>query len=188
MVKKISIKIKVPAKKLAVKAAAKKKEAKKAVEKPVAAVKEEKKVVEKVLPSPQPAIQPAVKYIHAVGRRKEAKARVRMSESGHGQLMINGRDLKAYFPNFQLFDLILAPLKLTGQEGKHDISVKVVGGGQRGQAEAVRHGISRVLVKWQAEFKPALKKTGYLTRDARTKERKKFGLKKARRAPQWAKR
>lgn len=197
MVQKKVIKSKIPmVKKPAVKVVSEEKEVKKTAAKPAVVVKVEKKKVEKskmtvhssVQPEVKEAVQPTIPFIHAVGRRKEATARVRMSESGQGQFIINGRELKNYFPNFQLFDLVLVPLKLTGQEGRHDISVKVVGGGKQGQAEAVRHGLSRALVKWQAEFKPPLKKAGYLTRDARVKERKKFGLKKARRAPQWAKR
>lgn len=196
MIQKKTAKSKISVKKPIAKVAPKKKEVKKAAGKPAAVVKAEKKIEKKTRLAVQPLVQPEVQvvvrpagsFVHAVGRRKEANARVRMSESGNGQFTINDRNLKNYFPNFQLFDLILAPLKLTGQEGKHDISVKVVGGGKQGQAEAIRHGVSRVLVKWQAEFKPALKKAGYLTRDARVKERKKFGLKKARRAPQWAKR
>ncbi len=130
----------------------------------------------------------APRYLMAIGRRKSATARVRLFESGQGRITVNGRELKAYFPVFQLFEMVLAPLKLTGQLENHDISIKVLGGGKQGQAEATRHGITRVLVKWNADFKPTLKKAGFLTRDSREKERKKFGLKKARRAPQWAKR
>lgn len=128
------------------------------------------------------------KFIYAVGRRKEAKARVRLTEIGTGKFLVNERGVNAYFPTFMLQELIMAPLKLTGQEKNHDIFIKVIGGGTQGQAEAVRHGISRCLIKWNAEYRPALKKAGFLKRDPRTKERKKFGLKKARRAPQWAKR
>lgn len=186
MVQKKNVKSKISVKKPMAKVALKKKEVKKAAAKSVAVIK---MVVQ---PETQPEIkavaQPAGSFIYAVGRRKEATARVKMSEGEKGRFIINGRDLKDYFPNFQLFDLILAPLKLTGQNGKHDILVKVTGGGKQGQAEAVRHSLSRALVKWNADFRPALKKAGFLTRDARVKERKKFGLKKARRAPQWAKR
>jgi small subunit ribosomal protein S9 len=128
------------------------------------------------------------KYIYAVGRRKEAKARVRLTETGTGKFLVNERSINAYFPTFMLQDMIMAPLRLTGQDKNHDITVKVVGGGTQGQAEAVRHGISRCLLKWNLEYRPSLKKAGFLKRDPRTKERKKFGLKKARRAPQWAKR
>ncbi len=130
----------------------------------------------------------AVKFIAAVGRRKEAVARVRLSEGGQGLILINGQELKKYFPIFQLWEMTEAPLKLVGMQEKCDLSVKVAGGGKQGQAEAVRHGISRVLVKLNPDWKPTLKKAGFITRDSRVKERKKFGLKKARRAPQWAKR
>lgn len=180
MVKKKEATIKSsPAKKTIVKPAPKKKAVKKVVAKPV----EAKPAIEITKTEPI-----AVKYICAVGRRKEAVARVRIFEEGSGKITINNRDLKVYFPIFQLADLILAPLKLTGQADKLDISIKVLGGGKQGQAEAGRHGLSRALVKLKPEFKPTLKKVGFLTRDARVKERKKFGLKKARKAPQWAKR
>lgn len=128
------------------------------------------------------------KYISAIGRRKEATARVRFFDSGKGIITVNGQELKKYFPIFQLFDLVFAPLKQVGAMEKYDISVKVSGGGKQSQAEAARHGISRVLVKFNADLKPTLKKAGFLTRDSRVKERKKFGHKKARRSPQWAKR
>lgn len=128
------------------------------------------------------------KYISAIGRRKEATARVRFFDSGKGIITVNGQELKKYFPIFQLFDLVFAPLKQVGAMEKYDISIKVAGGGKQSQAEAARHGISRVLVKFNADLKPTLKKAGFLTRDSRVKERKKFGHKKARRSPQWAKR
>ncbi len=128
------------------------------------------------------------KYISAIGRRKEAAARVRFFEDGKGIITINGQELKKYFPIFQLSDLVTAPLKQVGAMEKHDISIKIAGGGKHSQADAVRHGISRVLVKFNADLKPTLKKAGFLTRDSRVKERKKFGHKKARKSPQWAKR
>lgn len=145
----------------------------------VPVVKEE----EKAKPLPK-----AGKFIAAVGRRKQAVARVRLSEGGQGRILINGQELKKYFPIFQLWEMAQAPLKLVGMREKCDLSVKVAGGGKQGQAEATRHGVSRVLIKLNPDLKPALKKAGFLTRDPRVKERKKFGLKKARRAPQWAKR
>lgn len=131
---------------------------------------------------------PAVKFISAVGRRKTARARTRMTEAGQGLFTINGRDLKQYFGSSYLVELVLSPLKATGQEANHDFSIKVVGGGTRSQAEAVRHGLARALVKWNSDFRQTLRAGAYLTRDPREKERKKPGLKKARRAPQWAKR
>ncbi|MBI5731977.1 MAG: 30S ribosomal protein S9 [Candidatus Magasanikbacteria bacterium] len=129
----------------------------------------------------------AKKYIYAVGRRKTAKARVKFFEEGSGKIAINGRALSIFFPSSFLQETVSAPLKVAGQEN-HDIECSVAGGGKTGQAEAVRLGIARALVKWNADFKPALKAVGFMTRDPRAKERKKFGLKKARRAPQWAKR
>lgn len=123
----------------------------------------------------------------AVGRRKSAAARVRM-DKGTGKITVNGLPLEKYFPFFEQQETVMAPLRALGKEKDYDISVRVAGGGKKGQAVAVRHGIARVLVIWNEEFKKTLKTQGFLTRDARVKERKKFGLKKARRAPQWSKR
>ncbi|MDD4476790.1 MAG: 30S ribosomal protein S9 [Patescibacteria group bacterium] len=123
----------------------------------------------------------------AVGRRKCASARVRI-EKGTGKIVINGKPYDEYFPTFELKEIILAPLKSMAKEKDLDISVKIVGGGKNGQAIAVQHGIARALVRWNVDFKKSLKTLGMLTRDARVKERKKFGLKRARRAPQWSKR
>lgn len=123
----------------------------------------------------------------ALGRRKAASARVRI-DRGTGKITVNGKPLNEYFKHFLEQEHIIAPLKLAGKDKDLDISVKVQGGGQKGQATAVRHGIARALVVWNEDLKKALKTVGYLTRDPRVKERKKFGLKKARRAPQWSKR
>lgn len=123
----------------------------------------------------------------AVGRRKSAVARVKL-DKGSGQITVNGKTLTEYFPHFEWQDLVTAPLKATGKEKDYDVSIRVVGGGKAGQAIAVRHGLSRVLVSWNPDFKKTLKSQGYLTRDARVKERKKFGLKRARKGPQWSKR
>ena len=127
-------------------------------------------------------------FIPAVGRRKTSVARVRLIKNGKGMITINGRTMENYFTTYDLRDQITSPLKITGQEGAVDVSVKVNGGGIRGQAEAVRHGLSRALVELNPTFRKTLKKLGYLTRDSRKRERKKFGLKGARRAPQWSKR
>lgn len=127
-------------------------------------------------------------YYRAIGRRKEATARVRMMETGSGKITVNGRSFETYFPLAIIRDEITAPLKLVGQFDNHDYSIKVEGGGTQGQAGAVCHGFARVLLQWNAEFRMPLKKAGFLRRDPRAKERKKFGLKGARRAPQWAKR
>ncbi|MBD3311196.1 MAG: 30S ribosomal protein S9 [Candidatus Magasanikbacteria bacterium] len=123
----------------------------------------------------------------SVGRRKKASARVRL-EKGKGEIIINNKKLQEYFPISFWKDKVLAPLKKIGKEKDFDISVKVAGGGKNGQAEAVRHGIARALVEWNEEFRPVLKAEGFLTRDPRAKERKKYGLHKARRAHQWKKR
>ena len=123
----------------------------------------------------------------AVGRRKCAAARVRISR-GSGIITVNGREFKKYFSHFSLQEAVLAPLKAVGKDKDLDVSVKVVGGGIKGQADAVKHGIARALVKWNEDFRKSFKTIGMLTRDARVKERKKFGLKRARRAPQWSKR
>lgn len=127
-------------------------------------------------------------FIPAIGRRKTSVARVRLIKNGKGTVTINGKLYNEYFGTYDLRDEIVSPLKVTGQETAVDISARVLGGGIRGQAEAVRHGISRALIQLNPTFRKTLKKLGYLERDSRKKERKKFGLKGARRAPQWSKR
>jgi small subunit ribosomal protein S9 len=127
-------------------------------------------------------------FIPAVGRRKTAIARVRLIKNGKGAITINGREMKDYFNTYELRNIVTSALETAGQLDAVDVSAKVVGGGIRGQAEAVRHGISRALIVLNPTFRKSLKKLGFLTRDARKKERKKPGLKKARRAPQWSKR
>ena len=123
----------------------------------------------------------------AVGRRKKAIARVRLIP-GDGKIVINGRDIDNYFGLETLKLIVRSPLVLLGLEGKYDVVVRVSGGGVSGQAGAIRHGISRALIKADPELRPAVKKAGFLTRDPRMKERKKYGLKAARRAPQFYKR
>ncbi len=125
--------------------------------------------------------------MRSVGRRKTAAARVRLTP-GSGVITVNGKDFKVYFPYFEWQNIIMAPLTAVGKEKTFDISVKIVGGGQKGQAVSIQLGIARALVIWNEELKKSLKTQGYLTRDARVKERKKPGLKRARRAPQWSKR
>lgn len=128
------------------------------------------------------------KYIEAVGRRKQSIARVRLHHGGTGKITINNRDLKEYLPIEIMQQSVISPLKETGMENVFDITVKVVGGGVHGQADSIRLGISRALVDFNPEYRSVLKKLGFLTRDARVKERKKYGKKSARRAPQWSKR
>ena len=126
-------------------------------------------------------------FYYGTGRRKNSVARVRLF-NGTGKITINGRDIDNYFGLKTLKLIVRSPLALTGTEGKFDIVVNVVGGGVAGQAGAIRHGITRALMESDAELRPALKKAGFVTRDPRMKERKKYGLKAARRAPQFSKR
>ena len=122
------------------------------------------------------------------GRRKKAIARVRLVPAGSGAIVINDRTLEDYFPMGTLQYIVKQPLKEVEAEGKYDVLVNVVGGGFTGQAGAIKLGIARALVEADPNTRPALKKAGFLTRDPRAKERKKYGLKKARRAPQFSKR
>ncbi len=126
-------------------------------------------------------------WTFATGRRKNAVARVRIA-SGSGKISINGKDVSSYFRNPSLEQEVTAPFKITDTEGKFDLMVNVVGGGLSGQAGACRHGVARALLLVDEDFRSVLKKAGYLTRDPRMVERKKFGLKKARKAPQFSKR
>lgn len=124
----------------------------------------------------------------ATGRRKKAIARVFLIPGGNGKITINKQDINEYFPLETLKLVARQPLALTGTTEKFDINVNVVGGGLSGQAGAICHGIARALVKADETLKPEIKKAGFLTRDARMKERKKYGLKKARKASQFSKR
>lgn len=123
-----------------------------------------------------------------VGRRKKAVARVRLIPSGNGTITINDREFENYFPQDVLQYVVKQPLTLLSVEAKYDIFVNVFGGGYTGQANAIRLGIARALLQAEDGCRSALKKAGFLTRDPRVKERKKYGLKKARRAPQFSKR
>ena len=122
------------------------------------------------------------------GRRKSSVARVRIDSVGTGKIVINDRELEDYFGLGTLQFIVKQPLVLLGLDGKVDVKVNVVGGGLTGQAGAIRHAIARALVEDNESYKPELKKAGFLTRDARAKERKKYGLKKARKASQYSKR
>ena len=126
-------------------------------------------------------------YLYGTGRRKSSVARVRLY-SGEGKVIINGRSIDEYFGLDTLKLIVRQPLVLTATEGKYDVICTVAGGGVTGQAGAIRHGISRALLQAGDELRPALKKAGFLTRDPRMTERKKYGLKAARRAPQFSKR
>ena len=127
-------------------------------------------------------------YFYGTGRRKSSVARVHLFENGTGTITINGRDIDDYFGLETLKLIVRQPLVTTDLLGKVDIVVTVAGGGVSGQAGAIRHGLSRALLGLNAEFRPTLKAAGFLTRDPRMKERKKYGLKAARRAPQFSKR
>ena len=138
--------------------------------------------------APRVARRPVITgHANGTGRRKEAVARVRIVP-GTGQWTINGRALDVYFPNKVHQQIVSEPFVTLGAEGKFDVIARIVGGGTTGQAGALRLGLARALTLVDPENRPPLKKAGFLTRDARVKERKKYGLKKARKAPQYSKR
>lgn len=130
----------------------------------------------------------APRYFYAIGRRKRSRAIVRLFTRGTGEITVNGHDWKKYFPTAQLIQVIEAPLIEAGQRNNVNAQITVEGGGKQGQAGAVSLGLARALLKLNPVFRRALRRHGFLTRDSREKERKKYGLKKARRAPQFAKR
>lgn len=128
-----------------------------------------------------------MEVVNTIGRRKTSVARLYM-QAGNGEVKVNGRDIKEYFPSDVLQIIVKQPLNLVEQEGNFDLKINVDGGGSTGQAEAIRLAISRALCEVDAEHRPALKKEGFLTRDPRMVERKKYGKRKARRAFQFSKR
>ena len=132
--------------------------------------------------------QPKKNYHYGTGRRKASVARVHLFPAGSGAITINNRGIDSYFGLETLKTITRQPLVATSTIGRVDIEAKVIGGGVTGQAGALRHGIARALLKMNEEFRPILKQNGFLTRDPRMKERKKYGLKAARRAPQFSKR
>ncbi|MBI3956656.1 MAG: 30S ribosomal protein S9 [Candidatus Kerfeldbacteria bacterium] len=156
----------------------------KAAPKKRAPAKTPKKPVAEAVAAPAPVRRT---YLFAVGRRKTAVARIRLYSKGSGQITVNEKPFDAYFPLPIWQRIVRKPLELTGYT-KGDISIKVAGGGVQSQAESARHGIARALLLVDPAFRKVLKPMGLLTRDARVKERKKYGLKRARRAPQWQKR
>jgi len=127
------------------------------------------------------------KYIQAVGKRKTSTARLRFYKNGTGVIIVNNEKASTYFTT-DLLAMMVQPLKVAGNVKEVDMSVVVSGGGKSGQAQAVRHAITKALIEVNKELRPALKAKGYVTRDSRKKERKKPGLRRARRAPQWSKR
>lgn len=133
------------------------------------------------------------RYYEAVGRRKTATCRVRLFtikpfEDEEGKILVNNKFYKEYFPTLELYQIVEVSLSKLKSLNRFEVSVKVKGGGIKAQAEAIRHGIARALVKFNPDFRKKLKRAGFLRRDPRMKERKKYGLKGARRAPQWQKR
>ena len=136
----------------------------------------------------QPKTKKKNQFHYACGKRKSSIARVRVYPGGKGEITINEKPLKEFCQVKTQEDCIMSPLELCGLNGKVDINAKVYGGGFNSQAQAVRHGISRALLEYDEMLRVSLKKAGFITRDSRTKERKKYGLKRARRAPQWSKR
>lgn len=172
-----------PTKKEAIKKPAKKPTAKKTV----------KKVAPKKVGEDEPDVSESKKrvrhsYLFAVGRRKKAVSRTRLYKKGTGKIIVNEKEFNKYFPTFQLQQVITQPLEAVGKLKEFDFTIKVQGGGPMGQAVAVRHGISRALLVFDQSLRTSLKPHGYLTRDPRRKERKKPGLKRARRAGQFSKR
>ena len=152
-----------------------------------------KPVVKKETKKKKEAADTQRQYYEAVGRRKQATARVRLFtcrpfEGEKAKIIINGKDYLDFLPTFELQETVVDPLRRMKSLNRFEVTVKVTGGGIRGQAEAIRHGLSRTLIKFNSDFTKKLKRAGYLRRDPRKKERKKPGLKKARRAPQWRKR
>ncbi len=130
----------------------------------------------------------ATKYIQALGRRKTATAQVRLTEGGSGKITVNGKAFEDFFTTSELQRMVVRPLIAVESREKYDISIKTVGGGMVGQADASRLGIARALVLVEENLKTILKASGLMTRDPRKKERKKFGKRGARRSPQWRKR
>jgi small subunit ribosomal protein S9 len=128
------------------------------------------------------------RYLEAVGRRKTAVCRLRLFTRGEKEIIINDKLYKDYFPDFELQQIVISPLEKMNCQDRFRILAKVRGGGFHSQAEAVRHALARALVLFNPNFRKRLKSAGFLTRDPRMRERKKFGLKRARRAPQWQKR
>jgi len=145
-------------------------------------VVKKKKIVKKELK------EETVEYLETVGRRKTAVARIRLWTKGKGDFLVNNKSYQEYFPTLKLREIAVAALKTMKCLEQFNVSALVKGGGIAAQAEAVRHGTSRALVLFNLDYKKRLRKAGFLTRDPRMRERKKFGLKRARKAPQWQKR
>jgi len=156
--------------------------------KPRVEAEKKKAPVKKEVPAVAESKEKPERYFEAVGRRKTAIARVRLWTRGEKKILVNNKEFENYFPAFELQQIATDSLRKMNCLDKFSIQVLVRGGGFHAQAEALRHAIARALVKFNADFRKRLKKSGYLTRDPRMRERKKFGLKRARKAPQWQKR
>jgi small subunit ribosomal protein S9 len=154
----------------------------------IKAKKEIEETTEREIKNDNDLEEKSSRYFEATGRRKTAVARVRLYTKGPKEILVNEKSYKVYFPTFELQKIVEAPLEKMKCFDKFHVLVKVKGGGIHAQAEAVRHGIARALVEFNPDFRKRLRRAGYLTRDPRQRERKKFGLKRARRAPQWQKR
>ena len=157
-----------------------------ATETPVAAAKPAAKVVSKPTKTALPTR--TGEFFYAAGNRKTSVARVRLYAKGTGVIEVNGKKIEEYIKVPSKRDSIKAPLRITGHGSTFDITVKTSGGGISGQADAIRHGIAKALLAFDPTLRITLKRAGFLTRDPRMKERKKYGLHRARRAPQWSKR
>ncbi len=168
-------------------------ETKKVTTKKIVRPRKTRPEVVKKIKKEKPAIEPKSsvaeeRYWEAVGRRKTAIARIRLFTKGEKVFLVNGKPLNIYFPILNLQQIAKSALEKMNCSDKFRVITIVKGGGLSAQAEAIRHGISRALVKFNQDFQKRLRRVGYLTRDSRMRERKKFGLKRARRAPQWQKR
>ncbi len=148
----------------------------------------DKPAVAKAIADKAPTKKFGTRYIEAVGRRKTSTARVRITEAAKSSIIVNGKEVPAYFATAELQKIVVEAFEKSKVAGKFVMTVLVRGGGIHSQAEALRHGLSRALVAYDLELRTRLKKMGFLKRDPRMKERRKFGLKKARKAPQWSKR
>lgn len=151
-------------------------------------VKKTRKVVTKAVKAEEIGALKSSRYLETVGRRKTSIARLRLFTEGEKSILVNGKAYEKYFPTQDLQQILISPLEKMSSQGKFGLLIKVRGGGIHSQAEAVRHALSRALVLFNPDFKKRLKNAGFLSRDSRMRERKKFGLKRARRAPQWQKR
>jgi small subunit ribosomal protein S9 len=154
-----------------------------------------KKVTAETPVSPVPVVSktsntqtPKGEFFYASGNRKTSVARVRLYKGGNGEITVNGKKLEDFIGVPSKRDSIKAPLRITGQSKTFNVSIKTSGGGLGGQADAIRHGIAKALLEFDPSLRVTLKRAGFLTRDPRMKERKKYGLHRARRAPQWSKR